>query len=107
MDCGPTCLRMVAKHYGKHFSIERLRQQAQYSKEGVSLLGIANAAEAVGFKTIAAQITSKQLLEDASLPAILHWQQNHFVVIAPGSKKNNVIIADPGKKHIITLTQRV
>jgi ATP-binding cassette subfamily B protein len=99
-------LRIVAKYYGKNFAIERLRQQAQYSKEGVSLLGIANAAESVGFKTLAAQITSKQLLDDASLPAILHWEQNHFVVIVPGSKKNKIIIADPGKKHIITLSQK-
>ena len=56
MDCGPTCLRMVAKHYGKNYSIDRLRTQAEYSREGVSILGIAQAAEAIGFKSTGVQL---------------------------------------------------
>jgi ATP-binding cassette, subfamily B, bacterial len=62
MDCGPTCLRMIAKYYGKNYAIDRLRQQAAYSREGVSLLGIAQAAESIGFKTIGAQLTLQELL---------------------------------------------
>ncbi len=95
MDCGPTCLRMVAKYYGKNFSIDRLRTQAQYSKEGVSLLGIAKAAESIGFSTLGAQLTFDQLVNDAKLPAILHWGQNHFVVLASYSRVNKLTIADP------------
>ncbi len=105
MDCGPTCLRMVAKHYGKNYSINTLRTQAEYSKEGVSLLGIAQAADNIGFKTNGVQLTYEQLLNDATLPAILHWGQNHFVVITPATKPNKIYIADPAKNSIITLTK--
>ena len=83
MDCGPTCLRMVAKHYNKNIKLEQLRQVSGFSKEGVSLLGIAKAAENIGFKTKGVQISFRQLIEEAVLPAILHWNQNHFVVITP------------------------
>lgn len=97
MDCGPTCLRMVAKHYGKNIAINILRQQTQISKEGVSLLGIAEAAEKIGFRTRQVKISFKELIEDAPLPAILHWGQHHFVVLTPVVKKNKIVIADPGK----------
>lgn len=111
MDCGPTCLRMVAKHYGKHFNINRLRQQAQYSKEGVNLMGIAAAAENIGFTVAAVQITYGQLINEAVLPAILHWNQNHFVVIAGVQKKifskdDKIIIADPAEKGIISISKQ-
>lgn len=99
MDCGPTCLRMVAKHYGKHFNTDGIREVTGYSKEGVSLLGISLAAEKMGFRTRGVQITVEQLIRDAPVPAILHWNQNHFVVFVNSSGwKNNLIkIADPGK----------
>lgn len=97
MDCGPTCLRMVAKYYGKNISINNLRQQTQISKEGVNLLGIAEAAEQIGYRTRQVKISSKELLEDAPLPAILHWGQHHFVVLTPIVKKNKIVIADPAK----------
>jgi len=95
MDCGPTCLRMVAKHYGKNFSLQSLREKTQIGKEGVSLLGISEAAEATGFRTVAAKLTIEQLVKDAALPAILHWDQEHFVVVYK-IKKNRIFIADPG-----------
>ncbi len=106
MDCGPTCLRMVSKFYGKNYQIDKLRTQAEYSREGVSLLGIARAAEGIGFKTVGAQLTLKELLEDVTLPAILHWGQNHFVVL---HKSKNIfgeklLLADPGKEQIISIT---
>lgn len=95
MDCGPTCLRMVARHYGKKFSLQSLREKTQIGKEGVNLLGISEAAEAIGLRTVAAKLTLPQLIRDAALPAILHWDQKHFVVVYK-IKKNRVFIADPG-----------
>ena len=63
MDCGPTCLRMVAKHYGKHYSLETLRQKSFIGREGVSMLGISTAAESIGFRTIGVHISFEQLAE--------------------------------------------
>ncbi len=94
MDCGPTCLRMVAKHFGRVFSIQKLREATQIGKEGVSLLGISEAAESIGFKTLAIKVPFKQLEKDAPLPCIVHWKQNHFVVVYQ-IKKNQVFVADP------------
>ncbi|MFD2719665.1 peptidase domain-containing ABC transporter [Hymenobacter monticola] len=81
MDCGPTCLRMVAKHYGRHFTAQSLRERAQIGKDGVSLLGIAEAAEAIGFRSLGAKVSFEKLAKEAPLPCIVHWQQNHFVVV--------------------------
>ena len=81
MDCGPTCLRMVAKHYGRHYSLETLRQHSFITREGVSMLGISDAAEYIGFRTSGVMISFEQLVKDAPLPCIVHWKQNHFVVV--------------------------
>lgn len=97
MDCGPTCLRMVSKYYGRSVSLDYLRTKSEYGKEGVSMLGLANAAESIGFKTIGAKLSFAQLIDEAPLPAILHWQHYHFVVLTPGSTKNKLLIADPAK----------
>src|SRR5690349_390120 len=103
MDCGPTCLRMVAGYYGRHYNIDGLRQSAGYSKEGVSLLGVSEAAEKIGFHTRGVQLTFEQL-EDAQFPCILHWDQNHFVVMLRYLKRGKVLIADPAK-NIISYTR--
>lgn len=95
MDCGPTCLRMAARHYGKHYNADTLRQMSGFSKAGVSLLGISDTAEKIGFRTRGVKLTLQQLSE-APLPCILHWNQNHFVVLI-SLFKNSVKIADPGK----------
>ena len=95
MDCGPTCLRMVAKYYGRHYNADTLRQMAGFSKQGVSLLGISDTAEKVGFRTRGVKVTLQQL-DDAPHPAILHWNQNHFVVLVSLSK-TSAKIADPSK----------
>ncbi len=79
-DCGPSCLRMIAKYYGKAYSAEMLRKHCFISREGVSLLGISDAAEVIGMRTVGVQITFDQLVTDALFPCILHWNQNHFVV---------------------------
>lgn len=97
MDCGPTCLRMVAKYYGRSISLDYLRVKSQYGKAGVSMLGLAEAAESIGLKSIGAKITFEQLINDAPLPAIIHWNHYHFVVLIPGSTINKLLIADPAK----------
>jgi len=97
MDCGPACLRMVAKYHGRSIPLEHLRNKSQYGKEGVSMLGLAEAAESIGLKSIGAKLSFDQLINDAPLPAILHWDHYHFVVLAPGSSKRNLVIADPAK----------
>ena len=76
MDCGPTCLRMIAKYYGKNYSLQTLRERSFITREGVSMLGISDAAESIGFRTSGVRITLKQLEEDVPLPCILHWNQN-------------------------------
>jgi ATP-binding cassette subfamily B protein len=87
MDCGPTCLRMVAKYYGRSYSAQSLRDWAEIGKEGVSLLGISQAAEAIGFRTVGVKVSLQKLIADAPLPCIIHWDQNHFVVLHGIKKK--------------------
>lgn len=99
MDCGPTCLRMVAKKYGKHYNAETLRQKTGFSKRGTSLLGISETAEKLGFRTRGAQI-SYDKLQMVPLPAILHWSRNHFVVLTDINKKK-ATIADPASGILI------
>jgi ATP-binding cassette subfamily B protein len=96
MDCGPTCLRMIAKHYGVNHSIQALRQQSEIGKDGVNLLGIAQAAEQIGFRTLAVKAPLKKMAADAPLPCIVHWNQAHFVVVYR-IKKNQIYVADPAK----------
>lgn len=96
MDCGPTCLRMIANYYGRHYTLDTLRQKAGFSKAGVSLLGISETAEKTGFRSRGVMVTYEQL-KDAVLPCILHWNQNHFVVLVSISGKNKVKIADPAR----------
>jgi len=103
MDCGPTCLRMVAKHHGKSFSIQSLRENSHLSREGVSLYGISKAAESIGFRTIAVKASFEQLLQEAPLPAIVHWNQNHFVVVYDIKQKHGktiVRLADPAAELV-------
>lgn len=80
MDCGPTCLRMVAKHYGRSYTLQTLREKSFITREGVSMLGLSEAAENIGFRTQGVRVSFEQLVEDVPLPCILHWNQNHFVV---------------------------
>lgn len=94
MDCGPTCLRMIAAFYGKFYSLETLRRKSFLGREGVSMLGISEAAENIGLRNIAVKIDYNILLEEALLPCIVYWKQQHFVVIYKISA-NNVWVADP------------
>ncbi|MEA1877277.1 MAG: peptidase domain-containing ABC transporter [Bacteroidota bacterium] len=93
-DCGPACLRMISKSFGKNFSIQTLRERSHISRQGVSLVGISEAAESIGFRSIGVRLTWPQLLENASLPCIAHWEQRHFIVIYKVTKRK-VFVADP------------
>jgi ATP-binding cassette, subfamily B, bacterial len=95
MDCGPTCLRMIAKHFGKNYSLQTLREKSGINKEGVSMAGIGMAAEQIGFRTLVAKVPFEKLISDAPMPFIAHWKQNHFVVVY-AIKKDKVFVADPG-----------
>ncbi|MDP1843267.1 MAG: peptidase domain-containing ABC transporter [Sediminibacterium sp.] len=99
MDCGPTCLKMIAKFYGKECSVQSLREKSQIQRDGVSLLGISMAAELIGFQCLAVKLDFEKLKDDAILPCIAHWEQGHFVVIYKISEKF-VWIADPGKSKL-------
>ena len=80
MDCGPTCLRMVAAYYGRIYSLENLREKSLITREGTSMLGISEAAENIGFRTTGVKV-SFEGLKTAPLPCIVHWNQQHFVVV--------------------------
>ncbi len=99
MDCGPTCLRMVAKYYGKHFTTEFLREKSYITREGVSLLGISDAAEAIGMRSMGVRVTFEQLKREAPLPCVVHWDQSHFVVVYK-FRKGKVHVSDPAFGHL-------
>ncbi|MBU6120255.1 peptidase domain-containing ABC transporter [Hymenobacter sp. PAMC29290] len=94
MDCGPTCLQIISKFYGKLFNIEKIRLSSQIGKTGVSLLGISRAAEKLGIKAMGGNMTFDKLTQHAQLPCIIHWRKNHFVVLYK-IKRNKVYISDP------------
>jgi len=97
MDCGPTCLRMVAAHYGRAFSLDTLREKSLITREGVSMLGISEAAENIGFRSTGVKVNFEEL-KTAPLPCIVHWNQVHFVVvydIKKNREEETVYVADP------------
>lgn len=100
-DCGPSCLAMIVKHYGGSFNINSIRTDCALNREGVSLLGISKAAEELGFKSVGGRLSFSSLASEALLPCIVHWSQNHFVVVykVKNQKKGDctIYVADPGK----------
>lgn len=100
MDCGPTCIMIVAEYYGKSASLQTLRSFAGYNKDGVSLSGLADAAEKIGFQTTGVELTLSELMKEVALPAILHWRQNHFVVLGPKPKRTKLVVIDPARGKI-------
>lgn len=101
MDCGPSCLVMIAKYYGVQKNIETIRHTCALGKDGVSLLGISKAAEEIGFKTIGGRLDFDTLAQKVLLPCVVHWNQNHFVVVYKVKKHRKghytIYVADPGK----------
>jgi len=94
MDCGPSCLIMIAGHYGKKYNLSTLRDLCHVSREGVSLLGISEAAQQIGFKTRCVELSFDYLRTEATLPCIIHWAKNHFIVVYKITN-SKVYVADP------------
>ena len=95
-DCGPTCLRMIAKFHGKHFSREFLRENASITREGVTMAGIADAAESIEMRTLGMRISLESLVNEVPTPFIIPWRQKHFVVVYKTSK-TKIYVADPAQ----------
>jgi ATP-binding cassette, subfamily B, bacterial len=104
MDCGPTCLRMVTKHYKRTISLEKIRRLSDTTRSGSSLKNIAGAAEKIGFKTLGVKIDFKTLADEAPLPCIVFWNENHFIVVHK-IKNNKVYVADPAH-GLLTYTKQ-
>lgn len=107
-DCGPTCIRIISKYYGKDIGMSRLRNLAQTTREGSSLLNLSEACEKIGFRTIGVRTDFETLMEDVPFPAIILWNKNHFVVIykvKKTKKETFIYLSDPSfglitlKKH--------
>ena len=94
MDCGAACLQSICRYYGKIIDLQHIRELCHITRNGVSMLGIADAAEDLHFKTLGVKITWEQLSDDAHLPCIVHWNQQHFVVVA-SINKETVTVMDP------------
>lgn len=104
MDCGPACLKMVAGFYKKNFSLESLRKKCYITREGVSFLGLSEAADSLGFRTLGVKVPFEILSENVPKPAIVHWRQRHFIVIYK-IKKDVIWAADPAI-GLIKLTRK-
>ena len=96
MMCGITCLQMVCKHFGREVSLRTLSKLCVATSEGVSMLGVNEAANKLGLRTMCAR-TDFDTLSKATLPCVLHWNQNHFVVLYKVRKGRIFYVADPGK----------
>lgn len=94
MACGATCIRMIAKHYGKSYGLSDIIHASGTTREGANLQGLSEAAEKIGFRTLGVKVPFDKLLENAPLPCIAHWNQNHFVVIYK-VKNNTLWVSDP------------
>lgn len=105
MDCGPTCLRMIAKFYGKTYSAQTLRAKCHISRNGVSMLGISDAAEQLGFRTSGVKIPWEKMRDEIPLPCIAHWEQDHFVVVYDIKRKKNgkdlIYVSDPAQMRLV------
>jgi ATP-binding cassette subfamily B protein len=107
MDCGPTCLKMIVAFYGKNLSIQQLREKTEIGKDGVNMLGIAQCAESLGFHTQGMKVDFEKFRQEIPLPCIIHWAQNHFVVVYKvrttgfGKRKQDIVyVADPASGKI-------
>lgn len=95
MDCGPTCLRIITKYFGKNFSAEYLRLITFQSRTGVSFHDLISASHELGFEALAVETDFEKLMSEAPKPCILHWRKEHFVVLFPQEKSDKILIADP------------
>ena len=98
-DCGPASLKMVAKYFGRYYSLQYLRDKCGITKEGVSMLGISAAAESIGLHTVALKCTIDDVVTKIPFPAIVFWNENHFVVVYDANQKH-IWVSDPVKGHV-------
>lgn len=98
-DCGITCIRIITKYYGREFPLKMLRSLCDTSKIGVSLSDIVNCAKSIGLESTPIMVSSEEVYR-MPLPAILHWEQNHYVVLYKIDKKNKFYIADPAQGKV-------
>jgi len=96
MDCGPSCLKIITKYYGKYYSLQYLRDKCGITREGVSFLDLSHAAEGIGLRTVSVKATVYDLQNVIPLPAIIHWNNSHFIVVYKLTKKK-VYVSDPNK----------
>lgn len=95
-DCGPSCLRIICKHYGKVVPLQYIRKLSETTREGSSLSGLSDAAESLGFNTLGMKINFEVLKNDTPLPCIVHWKKVHYVVVYEiNNKDNTVYVSDP------------
>lgn len=102
MDCGPACLKIISKFYGKYYSLQHLRDMCGISREGVSVKDISYGAEKIGLRTLAVNVSIEDLHKKAKLPCIVHWDENHFIVVYKVSDRQ-VYVSDPAK-GLVTYT---
>lgn len=101
MDCGPACLKMVAKFYGKFYSLQYLRDKCGITKEGVSFLDLSHAAESIGLHTLSIKSSVDDLVLKVPLPVIIHWNNSHFIIVHKTNPKTGTIyVSDPAKGYI-------
>ncbi|MFD2563287.1 peptidase domain-containing ABC transporter [Aquimarina rubra] len=93
-DCGPTCLKIISKHYGKTINLSYIRQLSETQRDGSSLMGLSGAAETIGYRSLGIKAPLEKLI-DAPLPCLLHWNENHFVVLYKIKTDNKFYISDP------------
>ena len=94
MDCGPTCLRILSKYYDKNISIQYLRKLAETTRAGSSMLGLSDAAEKIGYRSLGVKVSYNKMVEESLFPTICHWNKNHFIIIYE-IKKDVVYVSDP------------
>lgn len=98
-DCGPASLKIIAKHFGKFYSLQFMRDRCGITKEGVSLLDLSTGAESIGLRTLAIKCTTNDVVNNIPFPAILFWKNSHFVVVYHSDKKH-IWVSDPAKGRI-------
>lgn len=94
MQCGPICLQMIGKFYGRDLDVKQIEKDSKMDFEGTSLLGLSEAADTIGLKNLSVRTSIETLIEDLPLPAIAHWNQNHFVIVYH-TTKTKIYVADP------------
>lgn len=95
-DCGPACLKIIAKHYGKYYSLQYLRDKCGITRAGVSFLDISYAAKQIGLRTISVKATLNDLISIVVLPCIIYWNQDHFIVVYKVTS-HKIYVSDPAK----------